>query len=144
MDKNTLEKAASTLAPDMPRKQKTRILMEILRAEPDFFSPEHLFIGDPGEYENEIARRTASIVWAAAASGEHREQMTGIINGIVESYDTVAKGAWRGQQSETLFFIKGEDVVVTTQQKAFITVLKGGAENARVKNARRIRVLPVL
>ncbi len=40
------------------------------------------------------------------------------------------------QPEEVLFFIQGEDVVVTTQNKEFITILKGGTSNVRVKNAR--------
>jgi len=97
---------------------------------------------DAGQFGKKVGKHAVDF-GLDAANGEHREQMAGIINGIVENYDTVAKGAWSGQQSETLFFIKGEDVVVTTQQKVFITILKGGTENARVKNARRIRILPV-
>ncbi|MEG1882755.1 MAG: colicin D domain-containing protein [Clostridia bacterium] len=73
-----------------------------------------------------------------------REQIANIINNIVDNFDTVSKGAWRGQQSDVLFFAKAEDVVVTSQNKAFITILKGGITNARVKNARRIRILPIL
>ncbi|MEG1525697.1 MAG: colicin D domain-containing protein [Clostridia bacterium] len=73
-----------------------------------------------------------------------REQIANIINNIVDNFDTVSKGAWRGQQSDVLFFAKAEDVVVTSQNKAFITILKGGITNARVKNARRISILPIL
>jgi len=98
---------------------------------------------DAGQFGKKVGKHAVDF-GLDAANGEHREQMTRIINGIVENFDSVAKGAWRGQQSDVLFFTKDSDAVVTTQQKAFITVLKGGTENARVKNARRIRVLPVL
>lgn len=49
-------------------------------------------------------------------------------------------GNWRGQEDDVLFYIKGEDVVVTKQNDEFITVLKGGVNNARVKNARNKKV----
>lgn len=97
---------------------------------------------DAGQFGKKIGKHAVDF-GLDASSGDHREQISGIISEIVESFDTVSKGTWRGQQSEVLFFTKGSDVVITTQQKAFITVLKGGTENARVKNARRIRVLSV-
>lgn len=41
--------------------------------------------------------------------------------------DEVRIGFWRGQS---------EDVVITDQKNEFISILKGGVNNARVKNAR--------
>jgi len=104
--------------------------------------PEPLKI-DSAQFGKKIGKH-AEDFGLEAANADHREKLYGAINDIVDNFDTVAKGSWRGQQAETLFFIKGEDAVVTSQHKAFITVLKGGAENARIKNARRIRILSVL
>lgn len=79
-----------------------------------------------------------------ASNANDRERISSIIKGVVDNFDTISKGSWRGQQSDVLFFAKAEDVVVTSQKKNFITILKGGTTNARVKNARRIRILPIL
>ena len=54
----------------------------------------------------------------------------------MEDASEIAIGAWRGQTEDVVFYIKGSDVVVTKQNGDFITVLKGGINNARVKNAR--------
>lgn len=59
-----------------------------------------------------------------------------IVNNIVDNSDEVRIGEWRGQSEEVLFHIKGEDVVITKQDKEFVSVLKGGITNVRVKNAR--------
>ena len=41
------------------------------------------------------------------------------------------------QQNPVLFHIKGEDVVITKQNGEFVTIMKGGIANGRVKNARK-------
>ena len=66
-----------------------------------------------------------------------REQMRMKIDSICSTADTIAHGDWRGQSKPVKFYIKGDDVVVTTEDNVFITILKGGISNARVKNARR-------
>ena len=71
---------------------------------------------------------------------EDREVFQKIINNIQTSPDRIAEGNWRGQEDDVLFYIKGEDVVVTKKNDEFITVLKGGVNNARVKNARNKKV----
>lgn len=70
------------------------------------------------------------------SNAEDRDQMIKIINDIVDNYETVKIGAWRGQTDEVVFYIKGDDVVICKQDNEFVTVMKGGANNARVKNAR--------
>ena len=65
-----------------------------------------------------------------------REKFNKIINTIVDDHEEVSVGEWRSQENEVYFFIRGEDVVVTNQSKEFITILKGGITNARVKRAR--------
>lgn len=65
-----------------------------------------------------------------------REKMHEIIDDIIENHSEKRSGSWRGQEKEVDFYIKDEDVVVCSKEKEFITILKGGVNNARVKNAR--------
>lgn len=67
---------------------------------------------------------------------EDRDKMHLIIDDIVDNYELIKIGDWRGQENEVLFYIKGEDVVILSKDKEFITILKGGVTNERVKNAR--------
>jgi hypothetical protein len=46
----------------------------------------------------------------------------------------VVAGTFRGQGA-VKFFIKGEDVVVTTPIEDFVTILKGGVHNPAVQRA---------
>jgi hypothetical protein len=64
-----------------------------------------------------------------------RNKMSRIIDDIINNVDEKVSGEWRGQPGLSDFYIKGEDVVVVNNNK-FVTILKGGIENARVKNAR--------
>lgn len=65
------------------------------------------------------------------------EKFKQIISDIVHNHDKPVRiGEWRGYSEETLFFIKGEDVVITTQEGRFVSILKGGISNGRVKDAR--------
>lgn len=70
------------------------------------------------------------------ASEQDRNKLLEIINEIVYTSDEVRIGEWRGQDEEVLFYISGQDVVITKQSKEYVTVLKGGITNVRVKNAR--------
>ena len=74
------------------------------------------------------------------SKAEDREKFQNIINNIVKSPNRIAEGNWRGQEGDVLFYIKGEDVVVMKQNGEFITILKGGVNNARVKNARNKKI----
>jgi hypothetical protein len=67
---------------------------------------------------------------------EDRAIFQSIISDIKEHFDEARIGYWRGQSEDVLFYIKGEDVVITNQQGEFISILKGGIHNERVKNAR--------
>lgn len=67
---------------------------------------------------------------------EDRETLRRLIDNICLNAEETAHGEWRGQSAPVKFFIKGEDVVVTTENDVFITILKGGITNARVKKAR--------
>lgn len=68
---------------------------------------------------------------------EDREKMRNIITDIIENKDDFAEGDWRGQNGKSKFFIKGEDVVVINDKNEFVTILKGGVNNERIKNARK-------
>lgn len=67
---------------------------------------------------------------------EDRERFQSIIDDIMNNAESIRIGEWRGQPEDVLFHIRGEDVVITDQQNEFITILKGGVNNARVKKAR--------
>ena len=75
-----------------------------------------------------------------ASSKEDRVVFYTIIQDILDHATEHRIGAWRGQAGEVVFHIKGEDVVITSQSGEFITILKGGINNARVKNARNREV----
>ena len=57
---------------------------------------------------------------------------------IILEPDSVKVGEWRNQPGLCRFYILGDDVVVVDENKGFVTVLKGGAGNARVEHARDI------
>lgn len=69
-----------------------------------------------------------------------RTKLKTIIAGIVSDYDQVRGGDWRGQDDDVLFFVKGYDVVIVNKNGKFVSILKGGVTNARVKNARIIKI----
>ncbi len=71
---------------------------------------------------------------------DDRAKLLEIIQDITTNATEQRTGAWRGQNEDVIFYIKGDDVVVTSQAGEFITILKGGITNARVKNARKREV----
>ena len=73
-------------------------------------------------------------------NAEDRKRMESIIDGIVSNRTEVRLGQWRGQPNAVLFYIKDADVVLVSKNREFITILKGGVENGRVKNARKLKV----
>ncbi len=67
-----------------------------------------------------------------------RQKVKNIINDIIINCDEIRIGDWRGQIESVYFYIKGKDVViVTSESNRFVSVLKGGVDNVRVKNARK-------
>lgn len=70
------------------------------------------------------------------SKAKDREKFRGIIDDIMATAEQTKIGFWRGQKEDVLFYIKGEDVVITDKNNEFITLMKGGATNERVKNAR--------
>lgn len=73
-------------------------------------------------------------------NAEDRKRMESIIDDIIANHTEVRLGQWRGQPNAVLFYIKDADVVLVSKEREFITVLKGGVENGRVKNARKLKV----
>ena len=68
------------------------------------------------------------------ANPVHRAQLRGLIAEITTAPDRVVEGTFRGQGA-VKFFIKGEDVVVTTPTEDFVTILKRGVHNPAVQRA---------
>lgn len=72
------------------------------------------------------------------SSSDDRDKMEDIIRNIVNFRDEIRIGKFNGQPDNVLFYIKGDDVVITKQDNEFVTVMKGGISDAWVKNARRL------
>ena len=67
-----------------------------------------------------------------------RQKMREIIDDIITNCNEQRTGSWRGQTEQVTFYIKGDDVVlVTSETNQFVSILKGGVTNERVKNARK-------
>lgn len=68
---------------------------------------------------------------------QDRQKLKDIILDIYNNADYTLKNAdWRGQPKPVTFYVKGDDVVVVNADDEFITILKGGVNNARVIAAR--------
>ena len=79
--------------------------------------------------------------WGLDPSKEaDRNKLKEIITDIIHNRDEEFTGEWIGQKEEVRFWVKGEDVVITTKSNQYITIMKGGAKNARVKEARKQKV----
>jgi len=64
-----------------------------------------------------------------------REKFQEIIFNIVDNSDYRVYGVdWRGQSDPVIAYVKGKDAVLVNKNNEFITIMKGGAENARIKN----------
>lgn len=74
------------------------------------------------------------------SSAEDRAKFLEIIDDVKRNATERRIGSWRGQPEEVIFYIKGNDVVLTTKADEFITILEGGISNARVKIARKHEV----
>ena len=69
-----------------------------------------------------------------------RKKFQDIIYKIFNFYDEIRVGGWRGQKDDVLFYIKENDVVITKLDGTYITTLKDGVSNERVKNARKRKI----
>ena len=72
---------------------------------------------------------------------EERDQLKQIIVEIHDDPEEVRYGDFRGQNDPVTFYIRGDDVVVENSKTGeFVTIMKEGINNARVKNARRDKI----
>lgn len=90
---------------------------------------------DDKQFGKKVGKHAADF-GLSAGTPEDRAKMKQVILDIVDHADEKVGGEWRGQEEAVLFHIRGQDVVVTRENGEFVTVLKGGVENARVKKAR--------
>ena len=72
-------------------------------------------------------------------NAQNRCKTLDIIKEIINHPDDILYGQWKSQRDESAFYIKNQDVVVVNHGK-FVTILKGGVNNERVKNARKREV----
>lgn len=64
-----------------------------------------------------------------------RKKFVDIINNIVENNDRIIRNInWRGQTDPLIAYVKGDDVVLANKNNEFVTILRGGVNNARIKN----------
>lgn len=90
---------------------------------------------DDKQFGKKVGKHAADF-GLSAGTPEDRAKMKQVILDIVDHADEKVGGEWRGQEEAVLFHIRGQDVVVTKENGEFVTVLKGGVENARIKKAR--------
>lgn len=65
-----------------------------------------------------------------------REKFRQIVKDVFDNAEEVRKVDWRGYK-DAFAFIKGKNVVIMNSNNDFVTILKGGIENVRVKNGRK-------
>ena len=65
---------------------------------------------------------------------EGRNKMRNIIFDIVDHYDEIREGEFRGQSGSVRFYIKGDDVVIVSGNN-FVSILKDGSKNKHVQRA---------
>lgn len=72
---------------------------------------------------------------------EHRDKFIEVTRDTVYNYDKrITLPGWRGQKGTVIAFIKGDTVVITSMSFDYITTMKGGVDNKRVKNARERKI----
>lgn len=72
------------------------------------------------------------------SSESDRKEFIKMINNLAENHDSIIRNVnWRGQTDTVIAYVKGDDVVLVNKNNEFITILKGGINNARIKNARK-------
>ena len=65
-----------------------------------------------------------------------RKKFVDIIINIVENNDRIIRNInWRGQIDPLIAYVKGDDVVLVNKNNEFVTILRGGVNNARIKNS---------
>lgn len=97
-----------------------------------------LFASKEKQYGKKIGKHAQDFGLDASKEAD-RLKMHEIIADIINNKDEIRIGSWRGQDIDVLFFVKGNDVVITKADGEFVTILKDGVKNsARVKNARKL------
>lgn len=75
------------------------------------------------------------------SSEEDREVFKNIIYDICENRDSIKRDVeWRGQDDKVVAYIKGDDVVLVNKDNEYITIMKGGINNERIKNTGKWKV----
>lgn len=93
------------------------------------------FASKEKQYGKKIGKHAQDFGLDASKEAD-RLKMEHIIADIVSNKDEIRIGSWRGQHDDVLFFVKGNDVVITKTDGEFVTILKDGVKNsAGVKNA---------
>ena len=72
-----------------------------------------------------------------ASKEDDRQKFFEITKAILDNPSEKRVGPWRGQSGDVIFYIKGNDVVVVNSNGEYVTTLKNGVQNMRVKNARK-------
>ena len=73
------------------------------------------------------------------SSERDREIFKGIINDISNNAEEIRVGEWRGQEDGPCFYkIWKDDVVIVNINNEYISILRGGISNARIKKGRRL------
>lgn len=72
---------------------------------------------------------------------DDRDKMLDIVLDIRNNpTQPVRIGAWSGQKDEVLFYIKGNDFIITKQDGEFITIIKDGEDNGWLKKSREYKI----
>jgi len=64
-----------------------------------------------------------------------RNEFYTIAAGIIDGADDVITREWRSQPGTCTFYHRGNDVVVVNENDEFVTVMRGGSNNARYRRA---------
>lgn len=70
-------------------------------------------------------------------SGKDRSKLFSIIRRIIDEASLVSFGEWRDRVNPCSFYQNGVDVVIVDAEGYFVTVIKGGGDNKRYRNAVR-------
>lgn len=68
---------------------------------------------------------------------ESRDKFAEITKEIIDNSDEKRTGNWRGQEGAVTFYIKGNDVVVVNENNEYVTTLKNGITNKRVREGKK-------
>ena len=69
------------------------------------------------------------------SENKDRLEFRRITKDIVDNHTQSVKGKWMGQPEECTFYIKGKDVVIVNSEGVYVTTMKDGVNNRRVREA---------